>query len=125
MSRILVVDDHEPVRANVRKILESSGHMVFEACNGLKGMRALTPDIDLVITDVIMPEMDGLEMVRHVRSMRKDLPILVITGGWSAPSDLVSIAVKLGADRAMSKSRVLAELASVVGDMLAPKPASR
>lgn len=121
MSCILVVDDQESVRASVRKILEFAGHTVFEACNGLEAISALAPEIDLVITDVIMPEMDGLEIVRHVRRVRKDLPVLVITGGWGAPSDLVSIAVKLGADRAMSKTRVPAELVSAVGQMLGPR----
>jgi CheY-like chemotaxis protein len=118
MAQILVVDDHEAVRASIRRMLESVGHTVSEAGNGFEALRVLSPETELVITDVIMPEMDGLEMVRYLRRTRQNLPILVITGGWSAPSDLVSIAVNLGADRAMSKTKVSAELVATVTQMI-------
>jgi CheY-like chemotaxis protein len=122
MASILVVDDQASARVLVRQLLEGEGHAVTEASNGVEAVRALSPALDLVVTDVIMPEMDGLEVVRHVKNFRADLPVIVLTGGWNAAADLLSVARRLGADRAISKGRIHAALKATVADVLARRP---
>lgn len=82
MSTILVVDDSATMRALVRQALEPDGHVVLEAPNGAAALAALerTP-ADLVITDVIMPEMDGLGFTRRLRASEplRHIPVLILT----------------------------------------------
>ena len=64
MATILVIEDQEPVRALLRRALEGAGHEVLEASNGRLGLALYRASAaDLVITDIVMPEMDGLEMM--------------------------------------------------------------
>ena len=120
MARIMVIDDQASVRAVIRMLIEKEGHVVVEASNGRLGVEALTPAIDLVITDILMPEMDGLEVVRHVKRLNRHLPVLVITGGWGEGGpDLVSLAERYGADGALSKADIRSTLIATVSRLLA------
>ncbi len=81
-ASILIVDDSVSIRQSVRFILEQSGYTVYEAADGNEGLARLGEQkVDLVITDVNMPNMDGLTMVRKVRETDgiKFVPILVLT----------------------------------------------
>ena len=83
MARILIVDDEPDVRFMMRLILETAGHRVTEARHGaigLKSVKARQPD--LVITDVMMPTMGGLEFIERLRSNPKTaaIPILIVSG---------------------------------------------
>jgi CheY-like chemotaxis protein len=83
VARILIVDDEPDVRFMMRLIFEGAGHQVTEARNGatgLKSVKAMPPD--LVITDVMMPAMDGLELIKRLRSNPETaaIPILVVSG---------------------------------------------
>jgi CheY-like chemotaxis protein len=81
MARILVIDDDEPVRTTVRETLEHFGHTVIEARNGTEGLALFShAHADLVITDIVMPEKDGLEVLRELRSMRPSVKIIAISG---------------------------------------------
>ncbi|MGE0743672.1 MAG: response regulator [Rhodospirillales bacterium] len=118
MARIIVADDQAAVRHAVRAILEPAGHVVAEAANGRDALGLLADGCDLLITDVLMPEMDGLELLRHAKRRRPDLPVLVVTGGWRGDNlDLLSMAFKLGADRTLGKANIVKELAGVVAAM--------
>ena len=91
MARILIVDDEPDIRYMIRLILESAGHKVTEARHGAAGLasvKAAPPD--LVITDVMMPTMDGLEFIERLRSDPNyaAIPILVLSGN----SELASAA---------------------------------
>ncbi len=84
MSTVLVVDDSETVRVQLHRAFEEAGYEVLEAENGrlgLEEMRRSKDKIDIVLCDVNMPEMDGLEMVRqvHLEDDLKDIPILMLT----------------------------------------------
>jgi two-component system chemotaxis response regulator CheY len=82
MSRILIVDDSGSVRRQLRSILEDAQHTVIEACDGKEGLRmARSLDIALIITDVNMPNMTGIEMIRELRktSQHQETPIFVLT----------------------------------------------
>jgi CheY-like chemotaxis protein len=83
VARILIVDDEPDIRFMMRLILESAGHKVTDArhgADGLKSVKSAPPD--LVITDVMMPTMDGLEFIERLRSNPKTsaIPILVVSG---------------------------------------------
>ncbi len=83
MSRILIVDDEPDLRYLLRRILESAGHEVAEAGHGteaLECVRASRPD--LVVTDMMMPVMDGVELIRQLRAdpSTAEMPILAATG---------------------------------------------
>jgi two-component system chemotaxis response regulator CheY len=82
MSTILVVDDSATMRALVRQALEPDGHTVVEAPHGAAALAALERSpADLVITDVIMPEMDGLGLTRRLRANEtlRRIPVLILT----------------------------------------------
>jgi CheY-like chemotaxis protein len=104
-----VVDDDPAVRMTIRLVLEREGHTVKQATDGLAGMRAAVKagGIDLLIVDIFMPGMDGIETIREVRQHQPDLPAIVISGtsvgpGLEAP-DFLAMAVKLGAVRSLQK----------------------
>lgn len=81
-ASILVVDDSVSIRQSIRFVLEQSGYTVFEAADGVEGLKQLgAQKVNLVITDVNMPNMDGLTMVKKIRETEgiKFLPILVLT----------------------------------------------
>ncbi|HLI11843.1 MAG TPA: response regulator [Alphaproteobacteria bacterium] len=121
MARILITDDQGSVRGFVRAILEDAGHIITEARNGREALLALSRPHDLVITDVMMPDMDGLELLRHIKASARNLPVLVITGGWANKGvDLLSVVKSLGADRALSKARLRTELLPAVSSLLPP-----
>ncbi|MBF0283451.1 MAG: response regulator [Magnetococcales bacterium] len=89
MANILVIDDDPDIRVLVRKSLALEGHVIFEAGNGEEGVEVLNDGaIDLIITDIFMPEMDGFELISEVMNGRlhrqekfKSIKIIAITGG--------------------------------------------
>ena len=82
-GRILLVEDSAPVRQVARRILEASSYEVIEAAGGREALdlfESAPHDIDLLLTDVVMPEMGGPELAEKVRALRPDLPILLMSG---------------------------------------------
>jgi len=122
MARILVVDDDAEIRAVIRLALEQAGHEVTEAADGSEGLKLfLLHRTDLVITDVFMPERDGVEFMHLIRLMVGTAPILVISGGGVWPQEMVSLldtTMRLGATRTLRKPFRPAELVLIVEDML-------
>jgi len=88
MAKILVVDDSEIIRVQLKADLEGAGHQVVEAVNGLQGLEVLdeNKDVKLVISDVNMPEMDGLTMCEkiHANPDFSQIPIIMLTTQSSA-----------------------------------------
>jgi len=80
---ILLVEDETAVRASVRRLLEWHGYTVLEARNGVDALRVYqshSADIDLVLTDVVMPELGGYELVDQLRAERPDLRVVFMSG---------------------------------------------
>ena len=80
MNTILVVEDNEANMYLARYILENSGFNVLEARNGLDGVqKATTEDVDLILMDIQLPDIDGLEATKRIRKLKSDLPIVALT----------------------------------------------
>jgi two-component system, cell cycle response regulator CpdR len=83
MAAILVVEDDDSVRAFTQRALSADGHAVEVAVDGDDGLErvsAATSPYDLVLSDIRMPVMDGIEMARRIAEIRPDMPILLMTG---------------------------------------------
>ena len=116
---ILVIDDEADICSSLQERLEMDGYQVRTASDGRKGLRLYHEHaIDLVITDVLMPELDGLEVVRTLRSLSASLPIIVMSGGGSRDLDFLVEASEFGATRTISKPFGLEELMTMVHDLL-------
>lgn len=97
MKKVLVVDDSETVRQQVTQALQGAGYPVLEAWDGVEGLSMATEDtsVSMVILDVNMPRMNGLEMLDKLRDARPDVPVLVLT--TEAQPSLIERARKAGA----------------------------
>lgn len=120
MARILVIEDDEAVRRAIRRHLEIDGHEVVEAPDGKAGTRIFRQDPpDLVITDLFMPEKEGLETIRELRRDYKEARILVVTGAQPGGSlDFRDHARMLGAKAALSKPFTREQLLGAVREAL-------
>ena len=123
MARILAIDDDGAICATVGLILERANHQVVTAQDGRRGLKLLEADhFDLLLIDIFMPEMDGLETIRMVRKSKPDLPIIVMSGstieGTKMP-DYLSFATKLGAIESLRKPFRPAGLVDIVDRCLA------
>jgi two-component system KDP operon response regulator KdpE len=105
---VLVVDDEKPLRDFVRRNLEVRGYKVLTAANGLEAMALFnTSQVDLVILDVMMPHLDGLETTRRIRQS-SNVPIIILTA-LGEEADKV-VAFDLGADDYLTKPFGVGEL---------------
>jgi CheY-like chemotaxis protein len=121
MASVLVVDDEPEIRSLLRQVLERDGHAVTEAENGRKAVRALREGaVDLVITDIIMPEQEGMETISQIRRLRPEMKIIAMSGGGRRLSmDFLPLAARLGADRTIEKPFKPASIAAAVSELLA------
>lgn len=118
--KILILDDEAEIRAELAEYLARKGYEVEEAGDGIEGLRKFeAAPADLVITDIKMPRLDGYEVIRRVRQIDPDLPIIAITGHFS-PGDL-STAKDAGATVTMKKPLGLRELAAELKRLLEPE----
>ena len=130
MKKILVIDDEEDIRVVLQQVLELEGYEVAVAADGREGLAMLDQDgADLVITDVIMPGMDGVETLEHVREKWPDMPVIVISGGGNvapmeyqpgaiATNAYLESARQAGAALSITKPFERKELVDAVGSLL-------
>jgi CheY-like chemotaxis protein len=121
MQKILVIDDDPVVRKVIVKILERHGYQVVSAEDGRRGLAVFrTEQPDLVITDMIMPEKEGIETIREICRQRPDARIVAISGGGRIKSaDFLAMAKKLGATDVLAKPFEPAALLGCVARCLA------
>ncbi len=105
MERVLIVDDEELVRVTVRQILENAGYETSEASDGQQALddyKESRPD--LVITDIIMPNKEGIETIIELRAMDPEAKIIAISGGGRiGANDYLELAKRLGANKVIAK----------------------
>jgi two-component system chemotaxis response regulator CheY len=121
MIRILLVDDDDPSRAAVHKMLERAGYSVYSTARGSEAIaRYRTEKSDLVITDLIMPDTDGLEIIQELRRIDPAVRILAISGGGRVDAEeYLSVALKFGAIEVLPKPFSGPELKQAVERALA------
>lgn len=112
--KILVVDDEVAAGASLGNALRQLGHVPVLACHPHDALDLLALDVDAVVTDIEMPEMNGLELARAIREKYHDLPIVFCTG--SDPTDaLVQAAATLGP--VYSKAWTLSAVKALIDDL--------
>lgn len=117
--RILVVDDEVEPRRRLQDVLLSSGHTVLEAETGLRALDVLSREIvDLVITDVVMPDLDGIGLVHRMKTEHPDVKAIVLSASdYSQDEIFLRMARLMGAAGAFRKSVHSALLLEVVESM--------
>lgn len=122
MAKILIVDDEPSVRDVIEKILRRGGHATVCAGHGLVALKNLSEaPFDLMIADIIMPDMSGIKLIDKARSLCPDLKILAISGGGPDynPETCVSLAREHGADGVMMKPLLPDKLIALTEKLLA------
>lgn len=121
MANILLVDDMPAIRRAVARLLSAAGHRITEAGNGGEGIAALTSDkFDLVITDILMPGKDGIEVIMHVLGMPQRPRVLAMSGGGAqVPADTALLLARTKADATMTKPFENEQLVGAVNRLLA------
>lgn len=124
MPRILVVDDDLAVRSAIKMVLEQDGHEVVLAGNGRTGVGALeSGPFDIVICDIFMPDMDGIETIHAFNRSNPHMPVIAMSGflfrdGQSPAPDYLALSTKLGAARSLRKPFRPHELLEAVRDCM-------
>lgn len=114
MATILVIDDQEPIRVLLRQVLEGAGYEVLEASNGRRGLEVYRErSADLIITDIVMPEMDGLELLLELTRSFLNVKVIAMSGGLASEGSL-NVAKLLGARQTFQKPLEMGELLRAV-----------
>lgn len=117
MARILIIDDEFEIRSTIRHMLEREGHDVIEALDGVEGIQHfLERPTDLIITDILMPNQDGIETLLQLHADHPNVPVIVISGNAAEHLDL---AREFGASSVLSKPFKYQDLINAVSKALA------
>ncbi|MBW2733675.1 MAG: response regulator, partial [Deltaproteobacteria bacterium] len=113
-STVLVIDDNEPLLRTLRRILKGEGYKVSVATNGSDGLELVDKEqFDVIISDVAMPGMGGIELLKNIRSRDLDVPVILMTGEPAIESAID--AMDLGASKFLLKPIDMDTLKSAVG----------
>lgn len=120
MKKILLIDDDDFFRTMLRQLLEKAGYEVWEAEDGLKGCKLFKQCApDLLITDLVMPEQEGIGTIREIRAQNRTLPIIAISGGGRLhPDSYLPLAQALGAQKTFAKPFNNQEFLTAVKELL-------
>jgi len=124
MSQICVIDDDETTRTFVTMALEAEGHEVIECDNAKKFVSEyIDQSFDLIVSDIYMPDMDGFELLRTIKSKKTDIPVIIVSGGSSYDLGNINklnltleMAHDCGADAVIAKPIDTKELISLVDE---------
>ncbi|MFH2092103.1 MAG: response regulator [Pseudomonadota bacterium] len=120
MARILIIDDEAPIRKMLTILFERNQYEVRNACDGKQGTciaQEFMPD--LIITDLLMPEKEGIETIRDIKKINPDIKIIAISGGGVVqPEMYLKLALKMGADQSFTKPVDTATLLITVKHLL-------
>lgn len=125
MSKILLIDDDQTLQKLFSQFLTRKGLEVSLAENGKEGLRMMQENRpDLIVTDIMMPEMDGLEILLQIRNNHDDIPVIAISGGMRAlPVNFLQQAKLFGARYVFEKPVPLDVLYKAILDVLGETPA--
>ena len=119
MAHILIIDDDEQILKMLKQAIERKGYKVTTATNGVEGIKLYKETLaDVVITDIVMPEMEGLEAIRKLRKEYKDIKIIALSGGgFVDPKEYLKLAKHFGAQYTFSKPADLREIFSAIEEL--------
>jgi DNA-binding response OmpR family regulator len=123
-SKLLIVDDNEEILSTFKDYFINIGYEVFSASDGLEGLKLLETDkqgFDLVITDLVMPNISGVGLIAIIKKKFPGLPVIAITGWGEHPETL---ATEVQADQVLEKPFELSELEKSVKKLLSLEFAS-
>jgi CheY-like chemotaxis protein len=121
MATILLIDDDDQVRTLFQVVLAEAGHRVLAAENGEHALHLLEQqEVDLILVDILMPDMDGLELIPRARRMQPACKIIAMSGG-SREWNYLDTAKYLGADATLKKPFDPQELLDAVASQLGPQ----
>ena len=120
MKKILIVDDEPAIRSMLSVVLATDDRKFVEATNGTEAQEILeTSEFDLVISDVIMPDCDGIELVMAIRLKLPNVPVIIMSGGGRVQaSHYLKLAKKLGAAKVFEKPFDTVDLRATVSTLL-------
>jgi DNA-binding response OmpR family regulator len=120
VARILIIDDEAMVRNLLTQILELEGHETVVATGGIAGIKIHRENpADLIITDLIMPDKDGIETIMEIRRDFKDVKIIAMSGGGQIePKTYLQIAKTIGAVKTITKPFNRKELVKTIQELL-------
>ncbi len=120
MAHILLIDDDDQIRIMLRRMLEAEGYEVVDASNGKEGIRLYREDpADLIITDIIMPEKEGIEVIMELKKDFPDVKIIAISGGGQIDAEeYLQMAKMLGAKFTFTKPFERKELLDAVKEIV-------
>lgn len=120
MPGILIVEDDKDLREMLKTSLGKRKYLVLEASNGKEAISKFKPSVtDLVITDLIMPDEDGLKVIMKIREIKPEIKVIAISGGGKAgPGNYLNLARALGADEVFSKPFSVSDLMAKIESML-------
>ncbi|MCI5164437.1 MAG: response regulator [Candidatus Electrothrix sp. AX5] len=120
MRKILVIDDDEQIRKLLYQVMEQAGFEVQVAADGRKGLSLFEESFyDLVITDLIMPEQEGIETITFLRKNYPQVKIIAISGGGRiGPETYLPLSLELGANLAFAKPFSIDQITNAVKELL-------
>ena len=119
MPLVMLVDDNDLVREVLKELLIEADYDVLVVNNGqqaISGYRASKPDV--IVTDILVPGIAGIELIRYLRREAPALPILVISGGGATEQNLLQQATEAGASATLTKPFTLARFTEIVSELL-------
>ncbi len=122
MATVLIIDDNDAFRTAAALALRKAGYTVHEAGDGTQGLAKIaeTP-VDVVVTDIVMPNTDGVQAITAIRQRFPDMPILAISGGDPHSAGYLKIAQMIGATRVLQKPFVPAVFMRTVAALVATR----
>jgi len=120
-AQILIIEDDNAIRQGIRDAIEFEGYSALEASDGESGLaRALRVDCDLVLLDLVLPKVEGLEILREIRAARPSLPVVILTAKGEEKDRVAGL--HLGADDYVVKPFSIKELMARIGAVLRRSP---
>ncbi|MBF0286968.1 MAG: response regulator [SAR324 cluster bacterium] len=121
MKKILIIDDEKQIRKYLKTFLDKDGYHTIGAADGAAGLVLLKECLcDLVITDIYMPNKEGIETIREIKSEYPAIKIIAISGGGICDMNILNTATLIGADFALEKPIEEDHLLYVVRDLIGP-----
>ena len=120
MKKVLIIDDEQAIRHMVKRLVEKAGYAVEVASDGEEGLALIENNsFDLIITDIIMPKREGLEVITSVRKSQPNVKIIAMSGGGRfTPEGYLKSAQILGADKTFTKPFNHREMLSAIEELM-------